>query len=56
MPSLRSFRERGVHDWESIVATNRPSFTSEFFQHAENLIKAAHNSPEAQEGGSAATT
>ncbi|CAL8466136.1 g5672 [Coccomyxa elongata] len=46
---LQSFQERGVHEWESIVAANRPSFTSEFFQHAENLIKAAHNSPEDQE-------
>lgn len=43
-----------MHEWESIVATNRPSFTSEFFQHAENLIKAAQNCPEEQEGGSAA--
>lgn len=47
---LRSFSTMGTHEWESFVATNRPSFTSDFFQHAENLIKAAHDNVALQEG------
>ncbi|KAK9902256.1 hypothetical protein WJX75_009762 [Coccomyxa subellipsoidea] len=46
---LQSFSTMGTHEWESFVATNRPSFTSDFFQHAENLIKAAHDNVALQE-------
>ncbi|EIE21209.1 hypothetical protein COCSUDRAFT_17991 [Coccomyxa subellipsoidea C-169] len=49
---LQSFKGRGVHEWESIVAANRPSFTTEFFEHAENLVKAVHDKEQEQEGAS----
>jgi len=45
-----SFSERGSHEWESMVASNRDSFTEEFFKHVEMLIRAAHEEPKKQEG------
>ncbi len=50
--AVYSFKKRGVHEWESIVAANRPSFTTEFFEHAENLVKAVHDKEQEQEGAS----
>ena len=46
----RSFRERKEHEWESFVSMHRPSFTSEFFGHLENLVMAEHADPAQQEG------
>ena len=47
---LCSFRARGAHEWEAMVAASRPSFTAEFFAHAENLVRAAAADPAEQEG------
>ena len=49
---LRSFREVGSHEWESMVASSRPVFTAEFFAHVEGLVRAAHADPAEQEGAS----
>lgn len=45
-----SFQERGEHEWESFVSMHRPSFTSDFFSHLENLVMAAHTDRAHQEG------
>lgn len=47
---MLSFRARGAHEWESMVAAARPSFTAEFFAHAENLVRAAAADGAEQEG------
>jgi hypothetical protein len=53
---LCSFRRRPASDWEGIVASYRPSLTTGFFAHLENVIIAAQSNPERQEGEHIAET
>ena len=38
------------NDWEGLVALGRASFSTGFFEHVENLIRAFHDEPEKRDG------
>lgn len=47
---LKKIQESPESDWESLVALGRASFSTGFFQHVENLIRANHDDPTKADG------
>ena len=48
--TLALFQNTDAAEWEGVVASQRLQLTSEFFDHVENLIHAAHQDQQQREG------
>ena len=48
--TLGLFQDTQAGEWEGAVASHRLQLTSEFFDHVENLIHAAHQDQQQREG------